>query len=403
MADGLFFSQPSSHLLSTLTTCPFLDLDLVLNKIDLISHHHELLKYISLLHQNNRTYRAIIIAEKLLSSGLFVPEKDYEFIMTAQRTGHILGFNKPISLTINHEKKIFMTEGAVNHQSLTFLVEKLNAYLDYMPKKSTSKKEYAAFELLAKTLNKTIQKIYPHTHLYKPGSAEWFYQEYLDNQLIILTSGWKGHTVGLALLNGALVVCNRGPGTIPGKGTNIYPILHPESITEQWFKDIIDLDNKKNIQDFNSMLSKIIDLNSPKITFPSRPQKNGNCSYANLKSLLEGVLYLLLRLDKETALDQKTAIEIKNRKKYKNFTYFSRAHELFFILTKIYSPEKSELKLAFYNELLNRYFIKKNYPTKYGLETQIKTLHKHSVIQQLIHKHNIQTEYFSELKKKPLL
>ncbi len=390
---NLFFSPPSPQLFNTLTTCHFLDLEHVLSKIDLSVHHKELLKYISLFHQNNRSYRAFIIAEKLLACGLYVPEKDYEFIFAAQKSGHILGLNKPIKLSINHEKKMFTTEGAVNHQSLTFLIEKINAYLGYIQQKKAKKRDYDAFILLAEMLNKTIQKIYPHTHLYKPDSAKLLYEEYLNNQFLILTSGWKGHTIGIGVLNGALVVCNRGPGTLPGKGTNIYPILHPELMTEEWFKKIIDLDNKKNILDLNSILSQVVDLNSPKITFPSNPQKHKNCSYANIKSLLEGMLYLLSS-DKENILENIDPVNIKNRKKYKNFTAFARSHELFSILKKINLSQNSGLQLSFYKKLLQNNFSKKKSITEYHFEEYVDELKKDSVIFKLM-----QIDASSPLKK----
>jgi hypothetical protein len=367
--------QEECDPLKTLLSCYFLSIGSELAKINLNTHHEALLNYIPYLHKIKKSYRAHIISEKLQHSGYNVPPQDYEFILEAQKSGHILGLNQPIVVkTTPKTQKKYSTIGAVNQFSLTFLIEKISAYLVHHSSAT-------AFKTILEALIQTENKMIPHTHLFKPESADFFFQNYQNNHLVILPSGWKGHTTGIGIYQNYVVVCNRGPGTDPGKGTKIYPIIDTSLITPTWIMELIDLENKCNLNDFNTILSKVIDLKKPQYTFPSKPQKNGNCSYANLKSLLEGVHYLLTKPK-----------DITNREKYKHFTEFTRAHQLYLILKKITSPTLLPIQFQFYSHILMAYFKKINLPVKHNLTSYYETLYTYPIIKDLLLQNKDNTE-----------
>ncbi|MGE4349186.1 MAG: hypothetical protein AB7D28_05440 [Candidatus Berkiella sp.] len=258
------------------------------------------------------------------------------------RAGHVLGLTKAIEIEIEGKKILLKPDGEYDEVSMKILVEKLEQYREYEP--STT------IEFIYKAMKRSYGFIKYNSNEYKPEAAKEFLKDYHNKQLVYLSSGWYGHTVAVGLYGRFLVVANRGQACDPRYGTKIYTISNTKLINEKFIKALVG--SIENSAVFNKLLSTVVGLNNPLVHLRSKPQKRGNCTFANPKSINEA--FIILSQIAPFATDQELqtiALNEVRRAKYKKFTRFIRAREVDELIKNMFYA-KNETLISFYSALV---------------------------------------------------
>ncbi|MDB6096786.1 MAG: hypothetical protein JWM09_1064 [Francisellaceae bacterium] len=113
-------------------------------------------------------------------------------------------------------------------------------------------------------------------------------KKYKDNELVVIPSGWMKHTVGLALYKNKLILCNSGE-----RPTNQYSGVYIYDVNGIVDKSTLNgLRFSKDIESYYQNLLTVTgpEDNSLKHFLPAKDQSRGNCSFANPKTLIKGIL-----------------------------------------------------------------------------------------------------------------
>lgn len=156
------------------------------------------------------------------------------------------------------------------------------------------------------------------------------FKHYQSNNLVIIPSGWPGHSITIAATDKFLVVGNRGEGMHQQGGCIIYRLTAP--LTED---DIKIFTRRASQATINSQIRKIVEkdqFGTPEVfqSIPLKSQKYGTCHIANKKAVIAGLLPLL-RAQRENTNNEILFSEFlltEASKEYKRFTHFSRKNTL---------------------------------------------------------------------------
>ncbi|MBI2792666.1 MAG: hypothetical protein HYX61_11975 [Gammaproteobacteria bacterium] len=257
------------------------------------------------------------------------------------RIGHVLGLSEKIKASYNGIEFLLESEGNYNQLSLKLLLDALSEFRQ----KSQSKVCDDIYDALKFSHDKMKQT----DNIYQEGSETDLLDRYRDNKLIYLSTGWKGHTVGLAFYGKYLIYCNRGQAGDQRFGCKIFELNDPSLINEALFKKLTN--EIKTPEDFHRILRTLVDLQNPVVKFRCRGHKRGTCSLVNPKSSLEAMIVLLQaghHATKEKLLEVYQA-EFK-RKKYKYFTEFMRNREIDELIKDMFYAQDSDL-IEFFAQL----------------------------------------------------
>lgn len=268
----------------------------------------------------------------------------------AYRAGHILGVTENIRVVIGSSTKVISTSGDYNETSMKLLVEKLNAYRQSFPS--------PLFNSIYRIMHDCSQRLKLASHTYITDSDDYFYKKYLRDEIVYLSTGWVGHTVGVALYGRFLVYCNRGQHGDQVNGIKIYAINDIGKVDKTFFNKITKVNG--NHPDFIKVLETVVDLNRPLARLKKKGQKRGDCSFSNPKAIIEALI-ILLQVKPDADIYELMAVIRKesNRKKYRAFSHFIRDKEIDELIKNMYYAEQNPLLVKYYAEMVKA-FIKEH-------------------------------------------
>lgn len=278
-------------------------------------------------------------------------EQDFfKKIQIIKRAGHRLGLRGIISVMSSSVKIPVFTEGVSQYASSVTLLEDVTAYcnfLDEANKKNSGEltdqsknaaKNYmdeieAALVFNNKTMGLQHEKAVKVNHdQYHDIMAKESHDRYKQGKLLFLTTGWKGHGIGIVLYKDYLILSNRGQGRLE-TGTTIYKVSNVNAITPDLIKKLIKgRDGPLIRQEVMTALEGIVNIDNPIARLPSKQQKWGTCSYVNIKAAVEGIMFVKdyeARMGSNpNAQDNITKAAEFARKEYKIFTQLIREKEV---------------------------------------------------------------------------
>lgn len=268
----------------------------------------------------------------------------------AYRAGHVLGVTENIRVVIGGSTKVIKTSGDYNATSMKLLVEKLNAYKQSCPS--------PLFNSIYRIMHDCYQKLELASNTYTADSNEYFYEKYLRDEIVFVSTGWVGHTVGVALYGRFLVYCNRGQHGDQVNGIKIYAINDTSKVDKDFFNGITRVNG--NYSDFIKTLKTITDLGRPLARLKKKGQKRGDCSFSNPKAIIEALIVLLQVPPDANIYQLMTVIRREsNRKKYRTLSQFIRDKEIDELIKNMYYAEHNTLLVRYYAELVKA-FIKEH-------------------------------------------
>lgn len=165
-----------------------------------------------------------------------------------------------------------------------------------------------------------------------PDSSEDLCQRIQNGQLTTIPVSCNHHIMGLAYIpdypgarSGYLVYTNRGAGAHEDHGTKIFQINDARIISAEFIHHMLfGLTNNTAYESIWSEIETVTDHRSPLYQINQSPQKRGNCSIANPKSNIHGIL-LCQKAIALGGFDKLTREEILNvEREYKTFTHAMR-------------------------------------------------------------------------------
>lgn len=270
---------------------------------------------------------------------------------TVADIGHVLGIEAtfPVTLPNFDEPAIIDTEGTPLYNSSTLLLRLIDSYMQ----KNQINKNIDIFSKISDSF-KLLKDYYSVTG---DVDIQNFINQYKNKELTVIGSGWPGHNIGVGFMRignkDVVILCNRGEGrTEESTNLTIYPLIG--DVNADLLSTLLNISREqKEVLDH---LHTFIDFKNPIISLPAQDQKIGNCSFANLKSLIKGILYLSIhdRVNNNEELRSKLGLStskevdlyvLKEVKKiYKNFTKFMRGEMTDDLLKMLINEEDPELK-----------------------------------------------------------
>lgn len=258
------------------------------------------------------------------------------------RVGHILGLNKGVCFEHQGIQFQIDSEGEFASTSLGHLADYIQSYYEAHPSPLVAK-ILAAFKL-------SYSLITPNHNYYQEVAELTFFNKFCSNELVYFSSGWSGHTIGLALYGDYLVYTNRGEGGAKD-GCRIFKIKNRKLVTPELIKSLLSF-NYNSAAEFHEALSQIVNLWAPVMSFKSKKQKYDTCSFVNPKAIFEALIVLLQLQPTARVEELKVQSNLeKDRSKYKAFTEFVRKTEIH-KLTKRMTFAKNPVLIAFYAALV---------------------------------------------------
>jgi len=293
-----------------------------------------------------------------------MPENKIDFDKESRRVGHILGLSGEVTVKLgNMRTQVYEVEGECDTYCLEYVIEKLRSY--------PGVKNSGVWFLIEKTFREALEAIPEGTGCQDP---EKLLDNYSKGKPTHVCAGWfqkkedghsVGHSVGVTLYKGYLIVCNRGKGGDINNGTCIYQLKEPIDINK--IKGVTSaISNSKEVflENFKQLQA------TPIAMFPQKGQKHGTCAYVNKLSSIEAMhcLFSLMREAEENHLIdfnkaqfieqglQKYAEKAKDknnpdaRKAYKDFTRYTRDSEVDRMIEKMneYQAQGNENMLRYY-------------------------------------------------------
>ncbi|MCS5712368.1 ankyrin repeat domain-containing protein [Candidatus Berkiella aquae] len=263
----------------------------------------------------------------------------------SRKTAHILGLEGEICFDESDMEFDIETRGSYAGESLGHLTEYVKLYSKIYPT--------SLFERIVEAFVFSNNLIDP-CHNYYDDNAEFnFHKQYLADQLIYFSSGWEGHTVGLALYGNYLIYANRGTGGADNTGCRIFKINDTKLIQPDLIKVLID-GYVSSEQEFHAILARIIDLNFPVVSCMSKSQKHPTCSFVSPKAAIEAMI-VLLQVGPSASIEKVKEQFTKEleREKYKLFTSFVRKTMMNELIKNMFYA-KNKYLIAFYVALVKK-------------------------------------------------
>ncbi|MBA2651904.1 MAG: ankyrin repeat domain-containing protein [Tatlockia sp.] len=133
-------------------------------------------------------------------------------------------------------------------------------------------------------------------------------QALLKTDMLVLPAASRGHALGFVRYNNWWAKIDRGENSLSEGTVNIYRLTKPEVIDVQFLQQF--LFKKQSRRYFHHTINKLLGL-EPVLQMPVKPQITGNCSWANMQSIIP-VAYALQQLDTNSIKDfnPDTAMEL---------------------------------------------------------------------------------------------
>lgn len=186
------------------------------------------------------------------------------------------------------EKVDVQLEGNLAENTVPFLVTLLDRHID---KQNIDQKVKQDFNFIRHAFQNEVD--------YLKGDHTKKLNEKIENYkrggLEIISSGWPGHAITIALYKGHLILCNRGQKASHYdfvQNVSIFKLKEADKLDE----DILKILSNRHHYTPNEVMAAIgtlVDLKNPIAEFPSKNQKHGTCSFVNAKSIIEPILYIL--------------------------------------------------------------------------------------------------------------
>lgn len=218
-----------------------------------------------------------------------------------------------INPTVRHFGQILDTlvyfNGTPSHYgflspSLEVLTKHLRTYVESLQ----NPEEKSLFATVARAYEKTDQACKFHGNLPSiPNAAEAISAQILSNikinskDVTVVFGGWAGNSIAIAFINKIMVVSNLGTGGDPEQGTKIYSITNTEAITPQVMHSFIcGLGTAAAPEAILAILGDMID-SKPLFVINQALNPIDNCIFVNPRAIIQGVLLVLIALQKGNA------------------------------------------------------------------------------------------------------
>ncbi len=277
-----------------------------------------------------------------------------------KRASHTMGLDSNMGFKDSSldETREVRGRGVSTEHSLEFLNEKL---AEYKPPEN----EAGVWTAIKDTFVRAEREL----SVELDDRAELDRQRILENppQLVHLGQSWwtgaHAHAIGVTFFGDYMIVCNRGNGGPLNNCTHVYPFDRSKITAEQLqtLQSIPNNDSGAGSKLLLNTLQKIAATGTakrlpdgkvkPLATFPSTPQKYGNCNYANKIASIEAMI-CLQKLHNQGNLNpesiQAYSERPENRRSYKAFTKASRESEVNRLISKIEQAKGNDQLLAAY-------------------------------------------------------
>ena len=305
----------------------------------------------------------------------YVYEKRFNLIKSM---GHKLGIRAVYPIPYNHLTYNITSEGNFSFESNQLLKNALKKHLQTLDIEGPQKVK-GQFQMILEA-SKREGDFLSATEPLERG-AEHLLQPYRDSRtLTYIPFSWEGHSACIGIYKDYLILCNRGEGAKSerfGGGTMIYHLTKEQQsgITPDWIMHLNPKEKPNNKQKAEQVLVELgLDLENPIAVLPTKDQKQGNCSFANRKSAIEGFLYVLERKNEIKKVQSRKARgklsedELNNidakaqayaQKYYKSFTYSMRKIEIDQRLKEMAALSKEQKEdLNLYLSIFKDYLVK---------------------------------------------
>lgn len=166
-----------------------------------------------------------------------------------------------------------------------------------------------------------------------------FFHKFPDKYVYIQPVVREGHVFYTAFNEECIAVCNRGQFKRKKLfGNNLFIRKNSMFKMINIYNDVI-FSNFKSQDSAENYIKGIINSRYNEIAFDFRPQKTGNCSYANIKSLIKPILYMLGDSTEKWRLTLFGFEQAKEKQSiynemYKNFSLWAKTNEIKVLLNK---------------------------------------------------------------------
>lgn len=173
-----------------------------------------------------------------------------------------------------------------------------------------------------------------------PRAGEQITDRIQEGKITTIPIACKGHFMGLSIVpdgpgskSGYMVFTNRGLGCNEKDcGTQIYRVDDLKKMNPQMVTAMMNgLSNGTSHEDIMKIVHQVADHKSPISTIPQQPQKYDNCSIANTRANIRGILLCQQAIAKNgfNNLNEQDLSEVKTRyKEYSNAMRVEKVHEL---------------------------------------------------------------------------
>lgn len=270
------------------------------------------------------------------------------------RAGHVLGVTRNIVVSNGQQEYRFKTSGDYNENSMKILVQKLHMYHCSRPSGL-----FHSIYLLMKQCHGQLQLA---SNTYKKGADQFFYDCYQTDKQVYLSTGWVGHTVGVALYGHFLVFVNRGEHGDHVFGVKIYLIPDKSKIDLKFFTMLTN--TTQSHREFISTLGQIVPLASPLVKLRCQGQKRGDCTFSNPKAMVMALIILFQVSPTATISELMTVVRAEiSKSKYKAFTKFIRDREIDELVKNMFYAS-TDLVVNFFVALVKAYIKEHHGSTK---------------------------------------
>ncbi|MFO1257932.1 MAG: hypothetical protein U1E78_05935 [Gammaproteobacteria bacterium] len=210
-----------------------------------------------------------------------------------QSTEQVLHPVKHFGLALGFDTTIngIRSQRAQMQQPFHLLSTQLKDYAEHLNADHAFKNEFTAIANAYAYSEQAIQ--FSGSRVSNPQAAQALAKRYQAGEIAVIPCGWKGHAISVSLVNGHLVLTNRGESGNRDFGTQIYKITDPEKINAGFIHTLLSgIQNNATPQDILNAVGKVVDPN-PVMQIAAKAQKYQNCTYVNPKSNVEGILSVL--------------------------------------------------------------------------------------------------------------
>jgi len=260
----------------------------------------------------------------------------------AFRAGHVLGITQKIKVKAENNTYYYNTNGNFDEVSMDVLVKKIDGYRQSKPSRT--------FDLIYQAMKRCHNQLELSSNTYQKDAADIFFHQYLNNELTYISTGWPGHTVGVALYGRYLACCNRGQHGDQTFGCKIFEILDTTKVNQKYFELLTN--SPKNYSEFMIGMLGLVDMSRPILRFRCKGQKRGNCSFVSPKSIIKALI-VLMQIEPYASRDElySAAIREKPRFTYKNFTKYIRDREVDELVKNMFYAQ-DKILIQFYASLV---------------------------------------------------